>query len=458
MGKAFFTWFSSVDIEKLWDIWSSRVLVALVIIAIADYWQRREQRQQHPQRAAPDVAPVLNYDEPLATVTTNATTAPSTAPSNPLLDQLDQQREKQESAISDASDETMPKITKSTESNPVSQPSATRTVTPSSTSTSTATATPSPSIAAKTNHHPGMQGFGYWYETETSLYRIYTLGRHDGVQVAPPYIPHSYRGKVPINLHVTNQTNSVLNVYWVDYKGKHILKGTMRPNHAWTQLTWIDHPWVFEGLDANDNPTPYLYYIPYRVIPTLPECPTVTPDDPNTGLHKFAILPAKPNSPFHIRVHDDVLPFPAVVNFTTPLQGITWTLQHMSRLPWSGNDPSLDLLQRYLSNIVNSPETTKYRQLRIGSRTFGSLWNSPLQGLLLAVGFVEVQGYAELGCSEKTLSRDRIQDLALLSYLLAQWGTNEQKRAAAAGAALPEQPEGADGFGRAGFGRVGGMN
>jgi hypothetical protein len=274
-----------------------------------------------------------------------------------------------------------------------------------------------------------MQGFCHWCEVETSLYRIYELGRRDGVEVTPPYNPHSYRGKVPINLHVTNQTNTVLQVYWVDYKGKHVLKGTLKPNHLWTQQTWIDHPWVFEGRDDNDNATPYVYYVPHRVIPTLPEVPTVTPDDPDTGLHQFAIVPTKSNSsPFYCAIEDQVLPYPAEFHFTTPLPGITWTLQHMSRLGWTWNDPTMDLVQKYLTNIINAPETAKYRQLRVSSRQkFGSIWNSPLKGLLLAVGFVEVQGFAELGCAEKRLSRERIQELALLSYLIAQWRGKEKQ-------------------------------
>lgn len=105
---------------------------------------------------------------------------------------------------------------------------------------STATSTP-PRIRATTNEHPGMSGFSHWYEVETSLYRVYTLTRKDGEQVVPPYIPHSYRGNVNIFLHITNSTSHVINVYWVDYKGSHVLKGTVKPNHVWTQSTWIDH-------------------------------------------------------------------------------------------------------------------------------------------------------------------------------------------------------------------------
>jgi hypothetical protein len=99
----------------------------------------------------------------------------------------------------------------------------------------------SPRILATSSQHPGMSGFFHWYEVETSLYRIYTLTRKDGQQVVPPYIPHSYRGTLNLFLHVTNSTNHLINVYWVDYKGAHIIKGTIKPNQVWTQSTWIDH-------------------------------------------------------------------------------------------------------------------------------------------------------------------------------------------------------------------------
>jgi hypothetical protein len=98
-----------------------------------------------------------------------------------------------------------------------------------------------PRILAKSSRHPGMSGFAHWYEAETSLYRIYTLTRKDGQLVVPPYNPHSNRGNLKLFLHVTNSTRHLINVYWVDYKGAHILKGIIKPDCVWTQSTWIDH-------------------------------------------------------------------------------------------------------------------------------------------------------------------------------------------------------------------------
>jgi hypothetical protein len=71
-------------------------------------------------------------------------------------------------------------------------------------------------------------------------------------------------------------------------------------------------------------------------------------------------------------------------------------------------------------------------------------------GLVLALGFVEEGPYAKLGCRNEPLSRDRIEDVALLSCLLTKWNNERQKQQAALHL---EQPEGADGFGRAGLGR-----
>jgi hypothetical protein len=70
----------------------------------------------------------------------------------------------------------------------------------------------------------------------------------------------------------------------------------------------------------------------------------------------------------------------------------------------------------------------------------------------LALGFVEEGPYAKLGCRGEPLSRDRIQDVALLRYLLAKWNNERQKQQAGSATLHLEQPEGADGFGPAGLG------
>jgi hypothetical protein len=255
--------------------------------------------------------------------------------------------------------------------------------------------------------------------------------------------------QVEVALHVANRTNTVLKVFWVDYKGKHVQKGVIRPDNVWTQTTFMDHPWVFEAEDEETQTSiPYLYYIPYRVIPTTQEAPTLG-DDGSTGLHKFSIVQAPPSSPYFCNIQDEIMPFPAQDTFHSPIPAITWTLQHMTRMMQS-NRYLVDTLQRYLNKIVEDPNQTKFRQIRIASQNFAPIWQSPMRGLLLAIGFVEQSAYAELGCANYALSRERIQEVALLSYLVNNWKDGQ--------VAPEKQPEGADGYGRAGFGRAGSMN
>jgi hypothetical protein len=84
--------------------------------------------------------------------------------------------------------------------------------------------------------------------------------------------------------------------------------------------------------------------------------------------------------------------------------------------------------------------------------------------LLLAVGFVECGAHLELGSSgsassERTpLRRDRVQDVALLLFEVEQSQSLTNTNATANSAGARRQPLGADGFGRAGYGRAGGMN
>jgi hypothetical protein len=79
-----------------------------------------------------------------------------------------------------------------------------------------------------------------------------------------------------------------------------------------------------------------------------------------------------------------------------------------------------------------------------------------MRGLVLALGFVEAGPYAECGCCNEPLSRGRIQEVALLSYLLTKWNKERQKQQAESATLHLEQPVGADGFGQAGLGRGGG--
>jgi hypothetical protein len=300
--------------------------------------------------------------------------------------------------------------------------------------------------------HPGLDAFCYWWDVNTSLFRIYTVARTDGVDVAPPYNPSSRRGLVPVSLKVTNGTEHVLVVYWVDFKGKLVDKGKVRPGGTWLQTTWIDHPWVFCRADTPDQPL--LYYIPYRVIPTTKQEPTVDPDEPEVGVHRFTIQPPPDGSDvsstdraaWACQVADPVLPYPASDFFLTPEIAVAWTLLHCHRMSFTMNI-DWDVLIKYLSKIVQNPDEPKYRKIRLANPNFAPVWSSPLQGLLLAAGFVEHREYAYLGRQDAGLSRGRVQEVSQLLYHLERWKGYRSEPG--------DQPEGADGFGREGYGRAG---
>lgn len=212
-----------------------------------------------------------------------------------------------------------------------------------------------------------------------------------------------------------------------------------------------------------------LYYVPYKVIPTIPEAPTMG-SDVTTGLFRFSLIDAPSESPFHIGVSDQILPVPKSLDLHQSLAAINWTLLHLSRAHASSGssaswiEAQAATLQKYLVNILNHPDIWKYRNLSIASKRFGQVWNSPCRGLLLAVGCLEHHGACTLGSSTKPLVSHRVQDVALLSYLLSEWqrkiasGNNASGNGTAEASGQQQQPRGAsDGFGRAGFGRAGEM-
>jgi hypothetical protein len=76
-----------------------------------------------------------------------------------------------------------------------------------------------PSMTATSDAHPGLSAFHRWHDVETSLYRIYMIGRTDR-QVDPPFIPRSERGKCSVELKVVNRIpGQIIDVFWIDFKG-----------------------------------------------------------------------------------------------------------------------------------------------------------------------------------------------------------------------------------------------
>jgi hypothetical protein len=260
-------------LEPLWEVWTSRVLVTIAIVLLFDFLssstkqstalghQRQQEHQPTPRTPQGGLEKERDHaHEESVAIHLGSKFTPLTA-SDPMTD----------SGIREAADglSNDPKIIAEEEKPPAGTPEEAApeaasengaaanirsSSPPSAVTTTTGGSLPSTSrlrlhtrISAASNQHPGMAGFAQWYEVETSLYRIYTLTRKDGAQVVPPYVPKAHRGNINIFLHVTNSTNRTINVFWVDYKGKHISKGKMPPNHVWVQTTWLDHRECTQG-------------------------------------------------------------------------------------------------------------------------------------------------------------------------------------------------------------------
>lgn len=279
--------------------------------------------------------------------------------------------------------------------------------------------------------HPGLDAFRYWWDVQTSLYRIYTVSRNGGID-PPPYNPSSRRGQISVDLRVTNETQHDLQVHWINYQGGYELKGSIAPSHTWTQSTWIDHPWVFSLTDVT---VPIAHYIPYKIIPNVePEASTVeaSNDQRPIGIHRFSIVQSAPDQ---FCILDEILPLG--LDIRSEQEALDLTLLHCVRTRYH----HWPTLLQYLRKVQQCPDDPKYRQIRIANQTFSdNIWNTPARGVFFASGWVEHEGYVELGTSS-SYGRSMGEVIATVE----QW----QKRAEHGLADV--QPEGADGFGRAGY-------
>jgi hypothetical protein len=306
-----------------------------------------------------------------------------------------------------------------------------------------------PKFLHTSDNHPGMEAYWHWHDVETSLFRVYTIASRETeggeFTAIPPYNPSSRRGTVSVHLQVTNfLLEGPIDVFWIDYKGREVPKGTIQPRETWFQTTWIDHPWLFRCADRL-----LLHYVPYRIIPTTHLAPTINPSEPNVGVHRFTIRPALHHPSDSCRIDDPILPVPARDHLITPQLAVEWALLHCSRMSFD----DWDLLMKCGSNILHQPDNPKYRSLRLSNRQFGPrIWQTAARGVMLAVGFYEHKGYAQVG--GQTLSRARVQELSVWVWMIQQWKQRMVKEGG-----QQQQPVGAeDGFGRAGYGRAGTMN
>ena len=155
--------------------------------------------------------------------------------------------------------------------------------------------------------HPGLEAYYHWKSTIMSLYRVYSIPLYSYPEITDnnkiqnavlPMHPSSERGQTAVYIEVTNMTSHKVAVYWVDYKGNEIYKGSMRSGATWNQTTYIGHPWTFRIETPNvvndgDERSVLLRYVPFRVVPSIQGAETVQRDhefpDSSVGRHAFAL-------------------------------------------------------------------------------------------------------------------------------------------------------------------------
>jgi hypothetical protein len=182
-----------------------------------------------------------------------------------------------------------------------------------------ASAQPSPpslplKLHSQTNH-PGLTAYYNWHATITSLYRIYAIPSYDTsnttnnnktfIPAILPMQPSSERGKVAINITVYNQTQyESIQVYWIDYRGNEVYKGSIRKGGQWVQTTYIGHPWTFRvgNVDENDNggeENVLLKYVPFRVVPSVLGAETTTGEG-GVGTQQFTLRDVPHRDMLHV--------------------------------------------------------------------------------------------------------------------------------------------------------------
>ena len=154
--------------------------------------------------------------------------------------------------------------------------------------------------------HPGLEAYYHWKSTIMSLYRVYAIPLHsyprvtgnDRIQnAALPMHPSSERGQTAIYIEVTNMTSHNVAVYWVNYRGNEVYKGSMRSGTTWNQTTYIGHPWTFrietsDGVNEDDERSVLLKYVPFRVVPSIQGAETIHQENArgqSVGMQAFTL-------------------------------------------------------------------------------------------------------------------------------------------------------------------------
>jgi len=294
-----------------------------------------------------------------------------------------------------------------------------------------------PKLRSKRNH-PGFQEFHVWFDAISSIYRMYDIGNIDtSKDPAIPILPRSERGRVSLSISVENKSSMDIEVYWMDYKGKETLKGTMSAfgrNRHWLQTTWIGHPWAFREKGSGKL---LLYYVPYRIIPIIED----TPQEDTIGSQSFSISNSKYYNPEQTcSIQDHLLPYPATL-ITNIQKAMEISIEQMKR-----DNVSPRMLLKYLYNILHSPNETKYRQIRTSNKVFwNNIWCNGGRGVLHALGFEENGAFIEMGPNDGPLPHQRLEDVSNAVFMLEKYLKDFEDITKP----TVQQPEGADGSGRA---------
>ena len=303
-----------------------------------------------------------------------------------------------------------------------------------------------------------------------------------------PMHPSSERGKVPVYIEVTNHTtqHETINVYWVDYTGNEIYKGSFRSGGgSFRQTTYIGHPWTFRVGPGEEGVL--LKYVPFRVVPSIVGDHSRIEEEEGEitmegGIHRFELhdVPEMmtnsnanndsagrrsrpvcwvedkvlPESPLHVSSSKTAA---SLLSADMINNAIQWSCQQIRRedvIRHGNGIASAKVLLQYLKNIQLHPDKPKYRQLRVSNRTFQhTVYDTGARGVLLALGFEELYGYMECG-PNTVLGPDRVRQVCDAIVIV-----NETLQIMESGIdSNLVQPEGVDGYGRAGFGHADGMN
>ncbi len=180
--------------------------------------------------------------------------------------------------------------------------------------TNTNTISQDPPPLSSSSAHPGLEGFHLWMDAITSIYRSYSIaqiGEEDAVTI----LPRSERGRVKVNIRVTNHLFEDIDVYWINYKGREQLRGAIGSRGSerseWRVQTWVGHPWAFR---RRRDQQLLFHFVPFRVLPITYEEAMAEDEnkkDSKTGLYEFSILEADVSSKDACTISDNAIPYPS---------------------------------------------------------------------------------------------------------------------------------------------------